>query len=184
MSAKHETMPRGLRAVHQEGRLSLFYRHHRVVGLILFLAGLFWTVMLAPAYRVLAGGGQFALGEAIAFLPFLLFATLLSYVGLAKMLNESEIRFSPEAIEVFHRPLPWFGAVRLDTAAVKGFQVKRDLKPRDVRHRVTLALAADLANGKQIPLLRAISDAKAARKMHALATAYLEELRARDSGPA
>lgn len=176
MPSSPEKMPKGLRVVRQEGRLCLLYRHHRLAGLFLLLAGLFWTAMLLPCYRVLAGGGHFGAREAIAFLPFLALALGSVYVGLAKLLNESEIRLSPEQIEVFHRPLPWFGARSVSTSLVTGFQVRRDLKPRDARHRVTLALVADLKDGSQLPLLRAVDDAKAARHMHELAKAYLKEL--------
>lgn len=176
-------MPSGLQALHQDGQLRLLYRHHRGAGLLMVIAGMFWTIMLIPALRFLAGGGSFGFGELLAFLPFLTIAVGFNYVGFAKLLNKAEIAFTPGAVTVSHSPVPWFGACEVPLADVQGFQVKRDLKPRDLRHRVTLGLVADLADGRQVPLLRAISDVKAARKMHQLAVAYLEEARRGESGP-
>jgi hypothetical protein len=169
-------MPRGLQVIRQEKTLSLVYRHHRAAGLFLLLAGLFWLAMLPLCFRVLAGGGFFGIREAVAFLPFLVIALGLSYVGLAKVLNRSRISLSPEMVQVSHQPIPWFRPRALPLASIKDFQVKRDLKPRDIRHRVTVALVADLSDGRQVPLLRAISDSKAARKMHQEATSYLQEM--------
>lgn len=177
MSSKLEKLPKGLQVLHQEGQLRLLYRHHRGAGLLMVMAGMFWTVMLVPSLRFLAGGDSFGFRELLAFLPFLTIAVGFNYVGFAKLLNRTEIAFTRESVTVSHSPVPWFGACELPLASLKGFQVQRDLKPRDLRHRVTLGLVADLADGRQVPLLRAISDAKAARKMHELAVAYLEEAR-------
>ena len=177
MSSKPEKMPRGLEVLHQDGQLRLLYRHHRGAGLLMLMAGLFWTVMLIPSFRFLAGGASFGPGELLAFLPFLTIALGFDYVGLAKLLGKTEVAFTPENVKVSHTPLPWFGACQVPLSSIVGFQVKRDLNPRDLRHRVTLGLVADLGDGRQVPLLRAISDAKAARKMHELATAYLQEAR-------
>ena len=181
MPSKPEKMPKGLQVVHQDGTLQLIYQHHRGAGFFLVLASLFWTVMLVPCYQVLSRDGSFGIREFVAFLPFLVTAVGFGYVGLAKMLNKSEVLLSAQTLRVHHHPIPWFGQVELAAQKVKGFQVRRDMKPLDARHRVTLALVADLADGDQLPLLRAISDAKAASRMHQEAQTYLEEMRRGDT---
>lgn len=175
--AKPEKMPRGLSVLHQDGGLALVYRNHRLIGLFLLLAGLFWSFMLVPAARVIFGGESSGPRELMAFAPFLGATVGFCYVGLAKLLNSARILFTPETVKVSHQPIPWFGAVEVPIEQVKGFLVHRDLKPRDLRHRVTVALVAELADGKKVPLLRAISDGKAAKRMHHEAGAYLAELR-------
>jgi hypothetical protein len=171
-----EKLPRGLEVAHTDGKLLLIYRHHRGAGFFLFLAGLFWLVMLVPCYQVLARHGTFGLRELVAFLPFLGTAFGFVYVGLAKLLNKTEVTLSADLVTVGHHPLPWFGNVKLPASQVKGYQIRRDLLPQDVRHRVTVALVADLHDGSQVPLLRAISDSKAALVMQREAQAHLNEM--------
>lgn len=178
MASKGEKMPRGLRIDHPEGGLRLRYADHRGPGVLIFLAGLFWTAMLIPSARFLATGDGFGFAEALTMLPFLAMAFGFCYVGLAKMLNTAEILIGPSSITVRHAPLPWFGQVEVPLSEVESFAVKRDLKPRDVRHRVTLALTAERRDGTQRALLRAIADGKAAKRMHQEATAYLTQSRA------
>jgi hypothetical protein len=181
MPAKAEKLPRGLQVIEQEGQIRLVYRHHRFSGFLLCLAGLFWLAMLWPCYRVLS---QDAFGprEMLAFFPFLGAATGFLYVGAAKMLNRTELVFSPTSVRVRHEPLLWPGNLQLPLQRVKGYRVKNDLKPRDIRHRVTVGLLADMDDGKQVPLLRAIADMKAARRLHHEAQSHLEETRRRLAG--
>ena len=169
--------PKGLEVLRVEGRVRLLYRHHRATGCFLLFAGLFWTALLPSCWRVLASGDGFGLGEALAFSPFLLVAAGFSYVGLAKLLNRTEVVFSRDLITVTHSPLPWFGAVTLATSEVKAYHVKYDLKPKDIRHRVTVGLVAERFTGKPVALVRAISDSKAARRMHEEADGFLKEIR-------
>lgn len=169
--------PRGLEVFREEGRLRLIYRHHRATGCFLLFAGLFWLALLPSCWKVLASGEGFGFGEALAFFPFLLISTGFSYAGLAKLLNLTEIDFTRDTVTVSHRPFPWFGTVTLPTAEVKEYAVKRDLKPKDIRHRVTVGLVAERFCGKPVALLRAISDSKAARRMHEEAGAFLKEIR-------
>ncbi len=169
--------PKGLEVVREEGRVRLIYRHHRVTGCFLVFAGLFWMSLLPSCWRVLSAGDGFGPGEALAMCPFLLVTFGFLYVGLAKLLNRTEIDFTRDQISVSHHPLPWFGSLRLPMEEVQGYQVKRDLKPQDARHRVTVALVADRVQGPPRALLRAISDSKAARRMHEVATEFLKEIR-------
>ncbi len=169
--------PKGLEVVREEGRVRLIYRHHRGTGCFLLFAGLFWTALLPSCWRVLAAGDGFGPGEALAMCPFLLVAGGFTYVGLAKLLNRTELDFTRDQITVSHRPMPWFGARSLPTAEVQAYRVQMDLKPQDPRHRVTEALMADRFQGKPVALLRAISDSKAARRMHEVAEEFLKEIR-------
>lgn len=177
MANKPEKMPRGLAVDYPEGQLRIRYADHRGPGVLIFLAGLFWTVMLLPSARFLATGDGFGFAEALTMVPFLALAFGFCYVGLAKMLNTAEVLIGPSSIAVTHAPIPWFGQVELPLAGVESFSVKRDLKPRDIRHRVTVALVAEKSDGTQRALLRAIPDAKAAKRMHQEATAYLTRSR-------
>lgn len=177
MTAKPEKMPRGLEVQRCDEQLHLKYRHHRGAGLFIFLAGIFWASMLFPAGKVLAAGGVFGGRELIAFSPFVLLTVGFCYVGLAKLINVTEIRLSAAKTTVRHSPIPWLGSLDLSTPLIESFEIKKDLQPVDARHRVTLALVANLHDKAQKPLLRAIDDSKAALRIHQEADSFLKELR-------
>lgn len=175
--------PKGLTVSREEGRLRLTYRNHRGTGCFLLFAGLFWFALLPSCFAFLATGDGFGGGEILAFLPFLLVAVSFSYAGLAKLLNRTELEFTRDTVSVSHLPLPWPGSLSLETASIKGYRVKLDMKPADIRHRVTVGLIAERFCGKPAALLRAINDSKAARRMHEEADAFLKEIRQTESGP-
>lgn len=183
MSAVDDKLPPGLQLHRRPSELVLSYRHHRGTGLFLILAGLFWTACLPLCVRFLAHDGRFGPAEALTLLPFLGMTLGFLYVGFAKVLNRTELALTSDTIGVHHSPLPWFGSRRLHTPAVAALRVSHDEVPQEGCQATTVALIAELRDGKTIPLLQAIPDLRAARRMQQEAAAFLLEGSERSADP-
>ena len=71
------------------------------------------------------------------------------YYALATWLNKTHIFVSQNAIEIRHKPLPWFGQRRIAAKAVKQLYTKEDRSHSDSNNRTTIRYSLHVVNHEE-----------------------------------
>ncbi len=89
------------------------------------------------------------------------------YSCIGSIINKTHIYVSKEAIEVMHRPLPWFGNKRLEVENFAQLFVEQKITRRDNRDIISYDILILTKDHKRIPLLKGL-------KQHNVAS-YIEK---------
>lgn len=120
---------------------------------------LFWNVFLVRFY---AGMDEEATDAFTSLFPLIHVAVGIgvSYYAIVGWFNKSNIFVSRDAIEINHKPLPWFGHKKLKSSDLKQLYTKEKVSSSRNGTTVTYELHAVLNNGTNTKLLSGLENSE------------------------
>lgn len=153
------TRPAGLRVVERDGTIFASWRWfdlQSILHLVMGVVCLALTVGAATQQANLIDGPEAAVGLAV----FGLVGLLLTYSGVAQMVNRTTIAVTAEDVSVAIGPLPWPGAGRWTTAGTQAMFVDKTAWQFNYRHWFKVMA---ISRGTRVQLGHALQDAAMAR---------------------